>query len=117
MSRELPAFLKNPSRSSALILLGVLLFASTLTVSAGLAPAVGAGADASSTDKTLVGSQGGGPWWPEYGSVYLLNGSDVVWRESSADSYFDVTKTEVGTVLAGFMSGGYDSCGPYEPPC
>jgi hypothetical protein len=117
MSRELPAFLKNPSRSSALILLGVLLFASTLTVSAGLAPAVGTGADASSTDKTLVGSQGGGPGWHEYGSVYLLNGSDVVWRESSADSYFDVTKTENGTVLAGFMSGGYDSCGPYEQPC
>lgn len=100
-----------------LILCGILLLVTTLVGSAALAPTIGTAADADRTSRTLVGSQGGGPGWHKYGSVYLLNGTTVTWRESSADSYFDVTKTENGTVLAGFMDSGYSSCGPYEPPC
>lgn len=103
------------SVSTLLIVVGLVILIGTLTVSAALAPTIGD----TGTDRplTLVGSQGGGPGWHEFGSVYLLNGTDVVWRESSADSYFDVTKTDNGTVLAGFMTGGYSSCGPYASPC
>ncbi|TQQ78447.1 hypothetical protein EGH24_14645 [Halonotius terrestris] len=104
-------------RGSYLILFGVVLFVLTLVSSAMLAPAIGTASETDQTSRTLVGSQGGGPGWHEYGSVYLLNGTNTTWRESSADSYFDVTQTENGTVLAGFMDSGYTSCGPYESPC
>ena len=104
-------------RGSYLILFGVVLFVLTLVSSAMLAPAIGTASETDQTSRTLVGSQGGGPGWHEYGSVYLLNGTNTTWRESSADSYFDVTQTENGTVLAGFMDSGYASCGPYESPC
>jgi hypothetical protein len=106
-----------PSRGTLFILAGVLLLVGTLSLSAMLAPSIGRTAASDHQPRTLVGSQGGGPGWHEYGSVYLLNGTNVTWRESSADSYFDVTKTENGTVMAGFMDGGYASCGPYESPC
>jgi len=104
-------------RGSYLILFGVVLFVLTLVSSAMLAPAIGTVSETDQTSRTLVGSQGGGPGWHEYGSVYLLNGTNTTWRESSADSYFDVTQTENGTVLAGFMDSGYAACGPYESPC
>jgi hypothetical protein len=104
-------------RGSYLIVFGVILFVLTLVSSAMLAPAIGAASETDQTSQTLVGSQGGGPGWHEYGSVYLLNGTNTTWRESSADSYFDVTKTANGTVLAGFMDSRYTSCGPYESPC
>ena len=106
-----------PSRGAILVVSGVLLFVGTLIVSASLAPAIGTTTESTQDRLTIVGSQGSGPGWHEYGSVYLLNGTNVTWRESSADSYFDVTQTENGTILAGFMNGGYSSCGPYEPPC
>ncbi|UIP01600.1 aryl-sulfate sulfotransferase (plasmid) [Halobaculum sp. CBA1158] len=109
--------LPSTSRGSLLILAGILLLVGTLTVSAVLAPSIGQTDASDHQSLTLVGSQGGGPGWHEYGSVYLLNGTTVTWSESSADSYFDVTKTENGTVLAGFMDSGYVSCGPYESPC
>ena len=105
------------SRGSLLLVAGVLLLGGTLAISAMAAPEIGTTAPADRQALTLVGSQGGGPGWHQYGSVYLLNGSDIVWREDSAESYFDVTMTRNGTVLAGFMDGGYDSCGPYESPC
>ena len=104
-------------RGSYLILIGVGLFVLTLVSSALLAPAIGTASETDQTSRTLVGSQGGGPGWHEYGSVYLLNGTNTTWRESSADSYFDVTQTENGTVLAGFIDSGYTSCKPYESPC
>ncbi|PSP74253.1 hypothetical protein BRC86_06465 [Halobacteriales archaeon QS_3_64_16] len=108
-----------PSRGRLLIGAGLLLLVGTLTISAALAPAIGSPAPAGERNGTLtlVGSQGGGPGWHQYGSVYLLNGSDVVWREASAESYFDVTRTGNGTILAGFMEGGYESCGEYDSPC
>jgi hypothetical protein len=96
---------------------GVVLFVAMLGVSAALAPSIGSTPSEGYQERTLVGSQGGGPGWHQYGSVYLLNGSSVVWREDAAESYFDVTRTENGTVLAGFMDGGYEACGPYESPC
>jgi hypothetical protein len=120
-SRGLAPFSSNTvSRGRLLVVVGVLLLVGTLAVSAVTAPAIGSPArrteDESGTLR-LVGSQGGGPGWHRYGSVYLLNGSEVVWREGSAESYFDVTRTESGTVPAGFMEGDYESCGEYESPC
>ena len=105
------------NRGSYLVLLGLLFLATTLVGSATVAPTIGLASDSEQNVQTLVGSQGGGPGWHEYGSIYLLNGTNTTWRKSSADSYFDVTKTENGTVLAGFMDSGYTSCGPYESPC
>lgn len=113
----LPSF-SSPNRWTMLIVAGIGLFVVTLGVSGVVAPPVEeATADPERQQRTLVGSHGGGPGWHEYGSVYLLDGTSVVWRESSAGSYFDVTRTETGTVLAGFMDGGYSACGPYDPPC
>ena len=104
-------------RSTLLVAAAVVLLVGTLGVSAVLAPPIENSAAGDNHPRTLVGSQGGGPGWHEYGSVYLLNGTETTWRESSADSYFDVTMTDNGTVLAGFMNSGYTSCGPYESPC
>ncbi|MFC6737547.1 aryl-sulfate sulfotransferase, partial [Halolamina salina] len=67
--------------------------------------------------QTLVGIQGGGPGWHQYGSVAMYEGSSVAWRMDDTDSYFDVTQLDNGSVMAGFMDGGYEDCGPYESPC
>ena len=96
---------------------GIVILVGTLTIGAVTAPAVDTPTRDGDRPTTLVGSQGGGPGWHQYGSVYLLNGSEVVWREASAESYFDVTRTANGTVLAGFMDDGYDTCEAYESPC
>jgi hypothetical protein len=101
---------------AALVVLVVPLVGSALT-----APTIGAADPGTGSGegpaRTLVGSQGGGPGLHEDGSVYLLAGSDTAWREGSADSYFDVTMTDDGRVLAGFMHSGYTDCGPYDSPC
>ncbi len=104
---------------TALAVGGVLVFVLALTVSAALAPSIGSASadDDGETRRTLVGSQGGGAGLHKYGSVYLLNGTETAWRESSAESYFDVTKLDNGSVMAGFMDGGYQQCGPYQSPC
>jgi len=104
------------ARGLALVGLGVLVIVGTLAVGAVTAP------DRSVTDgdgrQTLVGSQGGGTGWHDYGSVYLVDSDTTAWREDSADSYFDVTMLPNGSVMAGFMHSGYeDGCGPYETPC
>ena len=108
-----------PSCGRLLIGAGIVLLVGTLAISAALAPAIGSPAPAGERNGTLtlVGSQGGGPGWHQHGSVYLLNGSEVVWQETSAESYFDVTRTGNGTILAGFMEGGYEACGAFDPPC
>jgi len=105
-------------RQRALVLVGfgVLIIGATLSVSAATAPDLQV--DDGSQRQTLVGSQGGGPNWHELGSVYLLDGSEIEWREDSADSYFDVTMLDNGSVMAGFMHSGYETgCDPYETPC
>ena len=106
------------TRAVELVLAGVLLFGLTVAGSALVAPDRSTAAvDDGSERATLVGSQGGGPGWHEHGSAYLLNGTDIEWREDSADSYFDVQRLSDGRVLAGFMDSGYEECGPYESPC
>jgi hypothetical protein len=102
-----------------LLLAAVVVLVVPLVVSAATAPTIG-GTEAATSEgprQTLVGSQGGGTGLHEDGSVYLLSGSEMVWREGSADSYFDVTMTDDGRVLAGFMHSGYTDCGPYDAPC
>lgn len=108
------------ARGVVLAAAGVVLLAATFAGSAAVAPdrGVAAGdADADGQRRTLVGVQGGGPGWHEYGSVAMLRGDEVVWREDSAGSYFDVTMRPDGTVLAGFMNGDSEDCGPYDAPC
>jgi len=103
-------------RALVLVGLGVVIIGGTLAVSAATAPDLSVEDDG--RPQTLVGSQGGGPGWHELGSVYLLDGSNIEWREDSAGSYFDVTMLDNGSVMAGFMHSGYEEgCGPYEAPC
>jgi hypothetical protein len=104
-------------RGTALVVAGIGLLVATVLVGAATAPAIGtAGGDGA--PETLVGSQGGPGGWHVDGNVYLLAGSDRVWNEASADSYFDVTRRGDGTVLAGFMHSGYtEGCDPHGSPC
>ncbi|MFB6143579.1 MAG: hypothetical protein ABEJ30_09600 [Halorientalis sp.] len=105
------------TRGTVLALAGVALLLVTLTASAAVAPDRGVTGGPGDARRTIVGIQGGGPGWHEYGSVALLEGHDVVWRESSAGSYFDVTMLDNGSMMAGFMDDGYQDCGPYQSPC
>jgi hypothetical protein len=113
-----------PSRSSlragdALVVLGCLCLLGTVVGGAALAPSGTAGGPADTsgdTRTTLVGVQGVGSYH-DGGSVRYFEGTDEGWRESSAPVYFDVTRLEDGRVLAGYMAGGYEACGPYEAPC
>ena len=106
--------MKPPDRGTSVVLSGVALIVLTLVGSALLAPGI---ATPGAGNKTLVGIHGGGTGWHDEGSVYLLNGSTEVWREDTANSYFEVTELANGSVMAGFMDGGYEDCGPYESPC
>ncbi|MFB6307804.1 MAG: aryl-sulfate sulfotransferase [Haloarculaceae archaeon] len=100
----------------ALVIVGIVLFVAVMAASAATAPDRAVGGN--ETRSTLVGSQGWGTGWHEEGSVYLLEGRRTVWREGSADSYFDVTQLPNGTVMAGFMHSGYEQgCEPYDAPC
>ncbi|MGM0591681.1 MAG: hypothetical protein ACQETI_08675, partial [Halobacteriota archaeon] len=103
---------------TALVAVGIGLFALLLVVSVATAPSIGVeGANTSAETQTLVGSQGGGAGLHEDGSVYLLTEDNRTWIEESADSYFDVTMLDNGSVMAGFMDSGYTDCGPYDSPC
>ena len=112
------------TRGAAFVGAGVVLFAVTIVVSAAVAPApptadgaTGTGNGTADGPLTLVGSQGGGTGLHDHGSVYLLSGDDVAWRAAGAGSYFDATMLDNGSVVAGFMSGGYADCGRYDAPC
>jgi hypothetical protein len=97
----------------AVAVVGLLL---VFGVSAATAPDRGVSGE--NTSRTLVGIQGGGVGLHEYGSVRLLDEQgQLVWGVGDADSYFDVTMTDNGTVMAGFMDSGYTDCDPYESPC
>ena len=99
------------------LLAAVVVLVGTLAVGAATAPQIG-GADSAGPTETLVGSQGGDDGYHADGNVFLLEGKERVWNEDSADSYFDVTGRDDGTVLAAFMRDGYESgCGPYPEPC
>jgi hypothetical protein len=102
-------------RGKALAAAGVALFVLSMVTSAVLAPSIGVAGEGSA--KTLVGVQGSGPGWHEHGRVTLYEGRQTAWEATTADSYFDVTMTEDGTVLAGFMDSGRSDCGPYGDTC
>ncbi|MFB6139236.1 MAG: aryl-sulfate sulfotransferase [Halosimplex sp.] len=74
-----------------------------------------AGTPAATEPQTLVGVQGG---WVSHGSVLGFEGTDVAWRNTQADGYFEVTRLDDGSVLATFANeSGPGDCGPYESPC
>jgi hypothetical protein len=110
---------------SWLLVAGITLLVLTVGVSAALAPPIQQGVttehvdgnDTNETRKTLVGSHGGGLGYHEKGSVYMLNGTDVAWREDSADSNFEVQQLPNGSVMVGFSAAGYEECGQYSSPC
>ena len=102
----------RPDRGIAIATAGLALLAVTLLGSALLAPQLGGAQEPG--NRTLVGIHGDGVGWHEGGEVYLLNGSARVWTEASADSYFDVETLGNGSLVAGFMDGGYEDCGPYN---
>ena len=105
------------NRRGAVFVAGaVALLLVTMGASAALAPDAAVSAS-DGERRTLVGIQGGGPGWHEHGSVAMYEGNDVAWRLDDTDSYFDVTELDNGSVMAGFMDGGYEDCGPYESPC
>jgi hypothetical protein len=108
--------METQTRGAALVVAGVALLVLTLGVSAAVAPDASV-ADADGERRTLIGIQGGGPGWHEHGSIVAVEGSEKSWRVGETDSYFDVTQLENGSVMAGFMDGGYEQCGPYESPC
>ncbi|SDZ94370.1 Arylsulfotransferase (ASST) [Haloplanus vescus] len=101
----------------ALVVLGCLCFLTTAVAGAALSPTAPAGATASDEARTtLVGVQGVGSYH-DGGSVRLLDGGEEQWRTSTDGVYFDVTRLDNGSVLAGFMADGYQNCGPYSSPC
>jgi hypothetical protein len=130
------------SRGATLALLGVALFVVTMSVSAATAPSLDVerslpngtptetptdGAPSGTTTvtpergtatpvgpRTLVGMQG---TWTEHGSVFLLSGDEEVWRDGSADSYFEVSRLDDGTVLAAFANDSATECGELKAPC
>ena len=105
------------TRGMGVLVAAVVVLVGTLAVGAATAPRIG-GADSAGPTETLVGSQGGDDGYHADGNVFLLEGKERVWNEDSADSYFDVTGRDDGTVLAAFMRDGYESgCGPYPEPC
>jgi hypothetical protein len=65
---------------------------------------------------TYVGVQGVGSYHSGGYLLALRNGTEL-WREGAEETYFDVTRLENGSLLVGYMSGGYDDCGRYEAPC
>lgn len=105
------------TRGTALVAVGVALFVVTMAGGAAVAPDRGVGDGAGDERATLIGVQGGGPGWHQHGEVVYRQGGSVEWRVDDADSYFDVQRTDDGRVLAGFMNGDVEDCGPYESPC
>ncbi len=95
-----------------LLVLAVVIVVGSLTVSAATAPSAGTADNDSSRGATIVGMQA-------EGAVTQFNATgDVVWTERGENvDYFDVTKLDNGTVLAGFIVEGQQSCGEYEAPC
>ncbi|MFB6301647.1 MAG: hypothetical protein ABEH78_02115 [Haloferacaceae archaeon] len=65
---------------------------------------------------TLVGVQGVGSY-VENGYVARLHGTREVWREGSADVYFDATRLSNGSVVVATASDGHEACGRYDAPC
>ncbi|MFC7140505.1 aryl-sulfate sulfotransferase [Halosimplex aquaticum] len=99
-------------RGTALALVGAGLL--LVTLSAGAVTAPDREITTGDESETLVGVQGG---WVTGGNVRFYAGSDEVWRESSADGYFEVSRLPDGTVLAAFANESSTECGDLESPC
>ena len=109
--------LTSPTRRGlALVGVGLLVVVAAFGGSWAFAPDANHVSDSVDVDNTttIVGVQGPGP----NGNVTALDGSgDVRWTIGNIISYQDVSYLDNGTVLASFAAGGYERCGPYDPPC
>jgi hypothetical protein len=107
--------MRSPSRKRLgawLLVLAVVIVVGPLVVSAATAPSAGAADNDSTRGATIAGMQAEGTV-----AQFDANG-DPVWRTGGERvDYFDVTKLDNGTVLAGFIIEGEQSCGEYEAPC
>jgi hypothetical protein len=110
--------MRLPSRQQLgvlLILLSVVSIGGSLAVSAATAPsnAVDSANDTTTErGQTLVGMQAAGQV-----AMFGANG-DPIWQiGGDSVDYFDVTRLKNGTVLAGFIAEGRQSCGQYTSPC
>ncbi len=105
---------RSRGHAAALALALVFLF-----VGAALGPALAAGQPNESRplagDPVAVGVQGVG----SYSTGGYVGGvaDEVAWRESGADTYFDVTPRSDGTVLVAVTRNDAEDCGSYDPPC
>lgn len=106
-------------RSNTVIVVFVfvtLLLAAAIAV--GMVPPSSGVMDGQNKPKTLVGSQGQKDQVYTHGSVFLLDGKRVAWRQLDPNgTYFGATRLRNGSVVVGFASSGYDRCGRYESPC
>jgi hypothetical protein len=103
-------------RAIALLVVGLVVLVAAFGASWALAPDTDATADEADPDNVtiLVGVQGPGP----NGNVTALDGhGDVRWSIGGIISYQNVQELDDGSVLATFAAGGYQNCGPYDPPC
>jgi hypothetical protein len=101
----------DADRGTVLVLAGAALLVVTLGVSAALAPPRAVDGDRSGD--TVVSVQG----FRSPGNVQGLDGSDLAWERTGAESYFEVERLSDGTVAVAFVEGGYEECGQFEPPC
>ncbi|MDG5775878.1 aryl-sulfate sulfotransferase [Haloarculaceae archaeon H-GB2-1] len=108
----------NRAQERGLVLLGAALLLLGVTFGGSAAVSTTAEVRSDNASETLVGIQGGGVGLHEDGRVAMFDESGTrTWAIQNADSYFDVTQQDDGTILAGFMHSGYENCGPYDAPC
>jgi hypothetical protein len=103
-------------RAITLIVAGLLVLVTAFGASWAFAPDTDTVTGAADADNTsvLVGVQGPGP----NGNVTALDGhGDVRWSIGDIISYQNVQRLDNGSVLATFAAGGFENCGPYDPPC
>ncbi|USZ67677.1 aryl-sulfate sulfotransferase [Halorussus salilacus] len=103
-------------RGLFLVVAGALLVAVAFGAGWALAPDTDRVTEEADPDNTtyLVGVQGPGP----NGNVTAIDGhGDVRWSIGDIISYQNVQRLDDGRVLATFAAGGYEACGPYDPPC
>jgi hypothetical protein len=106
----------SSKRAVAFFVIGLVILVTAFGASWALAPGTDTLSDEADPANTsvLVGVQGPGP----NGNVTALDGhGDVRWSEGNIISYQNVQRLDNGSVLATFAAGGYEECGPYEPPC
>jgi hypothetical protein len=108
---------RSRGHAAALALALALVF---LFVGAALGPALAAGQSNEprplAGDPVAVGVQGVGSY-STGGYVGGVADDEVAWRESGADTYFDVTPRSDGTVLVAVTRNDAEDCGSYDPPC